>query len=239
MSYDPVATCLPGIGEQVLSVELPSVGGHMGALRERHLSSAVRRELGQHLNIPIVSTVIPVAGWPLLGRSATDFVAISPPASRSFAHVGELKWCSPGTDKLYEVIWDLFKMALMSRRADVLTAHLITGAPACMWPNALCGDVFSGGTYSPDELCRRRFSRGSRRTAWDDLLAGGSDRHPDRVPGQMTTVPTGEPVELRGPGGVWELRAVRVAIDESSADVPFTGGWPNDARPPDARRPLR
>jgi hypothetical protein len=82
-------------------------------------------------------------------------------------------------------------------------------------------------------------STGQPEDRWDYLLEGGNDRFPGRVPGQMTTVPTGDPVELGGPGGVWELRAVRVEITEHSNDVPFPEGWPTAARPPDARRPLR
>jgi hypothetical protein len=126
----------------------------------------------------------------------------------------------------------------MTRITGVRTAHLITGAPAAMWRTALCRDIFHGDTFDPEELCGRRFPRGSRRTCWDYLLEGGHDRHPDRVPARMTTAVVRDPVELAGPGGVWELRAVRVEIDEHAEDVPFTGGWPNNLRPADAQRPL-
>jgi len=51
-----------------------------------------------------------------------------PPGSRRSRHVGELKRCQVSDDKVYEAIWDLFKMALMTRLAGVRTAHLITGA---------------------------------------------------------------------------------------------------------------
>jgi hypothetical protein len=114
-----------------------------------------------------------------------DFVVEWPRGSRRFRHVGELKWCQLGDDKVYETIWDLFKLALMTRIPGVRTAHLITGAPNAMWPSALCVDIFDGGTFDTAELCTRRFPRGGQRTAWDYLLEGGYDRHPDRVPARI------------------------------------------------------
>jgi hypothetical protein len=102
----------------------------------------------------------------------------------------------------------------------------------------VCADIFNGGTFEPEALCLRRFPRGRRRTAWDYLLEGGYDRHPDRVPARMATTPVTEPVQLRGPGGSWELRAVRLQTGEQASDIPFAGGWPNGLRPADAHRPL-
>jgi hypothetical protein len=87
-------------------------------------------------------------------------------------HVAELKWCQAGDDKVYEAIWDLFKMALALRLPGMRTAHLITGAPVEMWPRAFCADLFAGGTFTVEELCARRFARGGRRFAWDYLPRG-------------------------------------------------------------------
>ena len=236
---EPMGVDLHEIAGHLASVQLAAVGGDMRALRERHLAASVREVLGRQLGTTVVSTVIPLAEWPSLGPSTTDFVADWPPGTRRPRHVGELKWCQVGGDKVYEAIWDLFKMALATRLRGLRSAHLITGAPAAMWPAAFCGDVFDGGTFTPDELCERRFARGSRRTAWDFLLEGGHDRHPDRVPAQIRTSRVAEPAALNGPGGTWELRAVRVEIDDGLGDVPFRDGWPNGVRPADARRPLR
>jgi hypothetical protein len=243
LSEDPVAASLPLIAKHLLSVQLAAVGGDMRALRERHLAAAVHNALGQHLTTTVVSTVIPLRDWPSLGRSATDFVVDWPPQSRRFRHVGELKWCQLGDDKVYEVIWDLFKMALMTRIAGVRTAHLVTGAPAAMWPTALCADIFHGGTFDPEELCRRRFPRGSRRTAWDHLLGGGYDRHRDRVPRCVATTQVQEPVELRGPGGMWScgrsasrstsrLRTFRSPVGGPTVCVPQTLGIHRCGRDP-------
>ncbi len=61
----------------------------------------------------------------------------------------ELKWCQQAHDKVHEVIWDLFKVALLSRLETVETAHLVTGAPVAMWSTAFCRDVFEGGCFEP------------------------------------------------------------------------------------------
>lgn len=208
----------------------------MRAFRERHLAGSVHEVIGRHLKTKVASIVIPVAEWPSLGRSATDLVVDWPPGSRRPRHVGELKWCQQGDEKVYEAIWDLFKMALVSRQAGVRTAHLITGAPVGMWPTALGGDILDGGTFEPSELCGRRFPRGARRTAWDHLLEGGYGRYPDRLPAQITTVPVGA-VDVSGPGGRWLLRAVRVAVEGATAELECPGGWPDGDRPSDARYP--
>ena len=111
-------------------------------------------------------------------------------------------------------------MALATRLMGMRTAHLITGAPSAMWPSALCADIFNGGTFEPQEPCLRRFPRGSQRTAWDYLLEGGHDRYPERVPARIATRQVIEPIQLRGPGGSGELRAVRVEVDGDAPDRP-------------------
>lgn len=237
MSVDPISECLPGIADHLLTVSMPALGGDLTRVRERHLSDAVREVVGRHLKTTVVSTVVKVPEWPRLGQSGTDFVVDWPPGSRRFRHVGELKWCQIGHDKVYEAIWDLFKMALVSRQPGVRTAHLITGAPAEMWPIAFCGDLFDGGTFSSDELCARRFGVGSKRLAWDYLLEGGYDRYPDRVPAEITATPVHEPVAIRVDEHTWELRVVAVSTTVRRDDMPFEGGWPRGLRPPDARRP--
>lgn len=142
-----------------------------------------------------------------------------------------------GWRQVYEAIWDLFKMALTTRIATVRTAHLITGAPEDTWPGTLAGELFMGGEFRPEELCELRFPRGSKRTAWDDLLDGGSDRHPERVPALIRTTPVGPSARLAGPGGVWQLRCVRVELEPGAEDVAFPGGWPHGNRLADARHP--
>ena len=183
----------------------------------------------------VVGKVIPVPGWPSLGRGGVDLAVVSGPSQ--YSALVEAKWCHSGTDKIYEAIWDLFKVALVERMPTVRTAYLVTGAPAGMWPSALCADLFEGGSFTPEELCTRRFPRGGRRTAWDYLLEGGYDRYPDRVPSAIITTPIADPVDVAVADQRWVLRAVTVAGVGTQPDVLFRDGWPHGDRPSDARRP--
>ena len=233
---DPVAACLPGAVDHLLEHSLREVAGDLTGLRERHLSAGVSASLGAVLDVNVASNRIPLADWPSLGKSGTDFVAAARPGPARF--VGELKWCQRGDDKVYEAIWDLFKMALTLRRPGIERAYLVTGAPASMWPRSFCGDLFDGGTFTVEELCARRFARGSRRTAWDWLLEGGYDRYPLRMPAHITTTPVAEPAVVEAAGESWQVRAVAVSYTSGLPDVPFDEGWPHGWRPHDARRPI-
>jgi hypothetical protein len=141
----------------------------------------------------------------------------------------ELKWCH--VDKLYEAIWDLFKMALLSTTGA--WAYLVTGAPLVVWEAGVGRELFDGAVHSPVDLCNVRLPWGQTLRAWDDLLWGGYDKCPTSVPAQISTrVIAREPVSAG-----WELRVVRVgALGEEV--TPFNGGWPFP-RPADAVRPLR
>ena len=228
---DPIAACLPGIAEHVVAATLPGAGG-IGGVRERDLTASTCAMLSAHLGEPVAPKVIALPDWPRLGNSPLDFV------SHDVRHVGELKWCQAHDDKVYEAIWDLFKLACAVRLPSVQAGYLVTGAPAPMWLSSPCRDLFDGGTFTPEELCSRRFRQGSRRTMWDYLLEGGYDRYPDRVPAHITTVPAGSAVVEDGDHR-WLLRAVTVLPRPGPPDVPFPNGWPRGDRPADARRPIQ
>ena len=140
--------------------------GSLSAAREKHLKKAVKTVLEEHLGLPVKQIVVPLDDWPSLGRSTTDIVVEDPPGSRRPRHVAELKWCLHGReDKVHEAIWDLFKMALMSRKAEVRSAHLITGvarAPVDRWSDALCRDIFDGGCSGPRRFASVRFPTGGQ-----------------------------------------------------------------------------
>lgn len=236
MTADPIAQSLPEVAKQLATVALTEGTDDLRTLRERHLSDAVCSVLGDRFKTTVRPRVVGLTGWPLLGRAGTDYVVDPPPGSGRPRYVGELKWCQAGQDKVHEAIWDLFKMALSTRRPGVEAAHLVTGAPVEMWPTAFCADLFDDGTFTPEELCSRRFNRGSRRNAWDWLLEGGYERFPERVPARMTTRLVGS-AQIHAAGLAWELRAIAVAVGEGTEDVPFAGGWPHGNRPEDARYP--
>ena len=210
--------------------------GSIDLLREKHLVEALEAGLASSCGGRIaVGRVISIPGWPSLGRSGVD-LAVEGPA-RQYPVLIEAKWCHSGRDKIYEAIWDLFKMALGLRRADTLSSYLITGAPSTMWRSGFTIDLFEGGEFTPQELCGRMlpWGREPRWLAWDDLLYGGSDRFPDEVPASIVTEPILEPVELAS-APKWMIKAVRVSVPDTTP-VPFAGGWPQGLRPPHARHP--
>jgi hypothetical protein len=181
---------------------------------------------------------VPVAGWPALGRSTTDTVVETQPGSRAPYLVAELKWIRTGGDyKIYEAMWDLFKMALQMRAPTVHGAYLITGAPSPAWQSDPCADLFSDGLHHVDELCRRRSNTRTSWLIWDWMLDGGGDRAPEAVPSPIRTVALPSVSVTAGPHE-WSLRAVRVEVPSNAIDIPFAAGWPRGDRPADAKRPL-
>src|SRR5205823_5648032 len=101
--------------------------------------------------------------------------------------VAELKWCQQGRrhNKVYEAVWDLFKVALLVDQYAV-DGYLVTGAPLGEWSEALCDELFGSGTVVSTDLFAGTFPNG--RLVWDWLLQGGYDRYPQEVPSEITTV---------------------------------------------------
>jgi hypothetical protein len=230
---DPVATALPEIG-----AELERLGrshGGLAHLRERHLKQAVHSVLARCTGATVVECNLAVPGWPLLGRSTTDAVVESKPGSRLPTLVAELKWITAtGEVKIYEAIWDAFKMALESKLPNVTGAYLITGAPTAAWKRDPCVDLFTSCTHSVDELCERRSRSPKRWLIWDWLLEGGNDRAPDYVPSPFRTVAL-QSVVVGSAHQTWELRAARVEVADDAEHVPFINRWPRGTSPADAR----
>ena len=204
-------------------------------LREmRDLTPALRDALAADYGSERVGggkTMVP--GWPDAGN--VDAFVRHSGSSRGLSLAAELKSCHDEHDKVHEGIWDLFKMALLTTRADVEAALLVTAASEAVWTKAFCRDLFVGKTHSPVELCARRFPAGSRRLVWDWLLEGGYDRFPRWVPSEITTRLVAD--EMLVCGQPWRLRAVLVGV-RGDAVVPF-GGWPDGKRPSSAKQPPR
>jgi hypothetical protein len=230
-----VARDLP-VALEYLAEKLVARVGSVDLLREKHLAEALKTGLEAQTRARVtVGTVVPIPGWPSLGRSGVD-VAVMTGAAR-YPVLLEAKWCHSGRDKIYEAIWDLFKVALGLRRPETHASFLVTGAPSAMWPTGFCRDLFEGGTFTPEELCSRMlpWGRQPRWLAWDDLLYGGKDRFPDEVPAVIQTEPVVEPADIPVTPK-WTIRAVSISVPES-IPVPFTGGWPHGSRPANARHP--
>ncbi len=203
----------------------------VGALRERKdlepsalavlmTVFGTRAEKGRRVLIP---------DWPGVGN--VDLLLRRPDPEDALAWMCELKWCGPGNDVLYEAIWDLFKMALGKTREDHPATFLMTGAEKSLWAGSAFADLFETKNHVSEELCQRRLPDRRETIAWDDLLRGGYDKHPEHLPAEITTESVG-----RATIGDWELRAVRIRAVSDDL-IPMTGGWPRGARPADARHP--
>jgi hypothetical protein len=234
-AHDPIAGALPQIAATLRSQVRED--GTLAHLREHHLNAAVRQVLARQLGASVVEIVVPVAGWPSLGRSTTDTVVESKTGTCVPRLVAELKWISAsGEYKVYEAMWDLFKMALQSRMSTVRAAYLITGAPPAAWQGDPCAGLFSDDLHRVDTLCQRRSNTRKRWLIWDWLLEGGRDRAPEFVPSPIRTVMLPSVTVRAGPHA-WDLRAVRVEVPDDATEIPFLNGWPHGDRPADAKRP--
>ncbi len=203
--------------------------GGFGQLGEvKHLEPVLVETLAPHVAPATVEknrkTAIP--NWSPVGN--VDLLARS---GNRLALAAELKWGNH--DKIYEGIWDLFKMALLAKDSGRPSTYLVMGAPTTAWLTAVGHAVFSDGIHTPQGLCALTFPK---RPAWDYLLEGGHEKCPACVPAQIETSLVARE-RLTGAGPEWELRAVRVRPVGSDV-VPFHGGWPFGNRPPDAKYPL-
>ena len=227
-----VTAAVAEAAQRLEKTTVPALGSLLG-VKEKHLTDDLKACLEQQAGHSAATRRVPVAAWS--SRGAVDIVVpgdATPPRPRLAL---ELKWCQEHTDKVHEAIWDLFKLALLSRLETVETAVLVTGAPVPMWETAFCGDIFEGGRFEPEELCSRRFpTRGSARLAWNWLLEGGGDHFPAIAPAVIETRRIAS-AQVHDGDRTWEIRAV--SVHPSSADVPFFEGWPRGERPADARRP--
>ncbi len=210
--------------------------GSIDRVRETHLVEALEAGLTRPAGSKVaVGTVIAIPQWPSLGRSGVDLAVVS--GRSQYPAMFEAKWCHSGKNKIYEAIWDLFKMAVGSRRPDTGATFLVTGAPSSMWRTGFCTDLFEGGDFDAPELCSRLlpWGREPRWLAWDDLLYGGHDRFPDEVPATITTKPVVDALKVASEPAWW-IRAVHVSVRDSTP-VRFVNGWPNGIRPRNARHP--
>jgi hypothetical protein len=229
-----VASSLPVAARYLVEVVVPRLGSP-DRVREKDLAEALTSGLTNEAGFDIaVNRTISIPGWPSLGRSGVDLAVKAPDG---YPGLLEAKWCHSGNDKMYEGIWDLFKMALGLRRPDTEGTFLVTGAPTAMWHDGFCGDLLGEGHFTPEELCSRMLPRGRqpRWLAWDDLLYGGWDRYPEEVPAVIATEPVADPVQVHL-DQPWLIKAVRISVVDATP-VAFPGGWPDGRRPVGARHP--
>ena len=204
--------------------------GVAGLGERKHMEPGTVRALGPTFGERVEKDrKVAIPHWSHVGN--VDLIVRDAPGSKTPSVVGELKWCGPGRDVLYEGIWDMFKIALATTREDHPTGYLISGAEMAMWDNSAFSDLFDTAVHDPAELCSRHLPDRKQTIAWDDLLRGGYDHHPDRVPTRIETREVG-----RAPIGEWELRVVQVFASVGEW-LTMEGGWPGGKRPADAAHP--
>ena len=104
---------------------------------------------------------VSVPHWASVGHA--DLLVRDASRADRLRWVAELKWCRPEHDILYELIWDMFKMALVTSREDHPTAYLIAGAERSMWETSAFADLFDDATHDTVESARVRCQIARRR----------------------------------------------------------------------------
>ncbi len=216
-----------------LQITMPSVparaptAGQIG-VRESDLQRALCRALQAQLgSVASIEGPLPPAvkeHWSgRLGRA--DVVA----SLDSTSVYLETKLCAD--DKLYEAVWDLLKLALLTALSEPAVGYLVYAAPEAGWksktdrPTALFEDGATGVVELLGDYCTN---------PWRWCLDGTKTARPTSLPARVATVRVGS-AAIGTPGGAWEVRCVRVQGDAGDGWVRFGGdGWPlPDRRPPD------
>jgi len=126
-------------------------------------------------------------------------------------------------DKLYEAVWDVLKVALVTALAEHSAGYVIYVAPKDGWapredrPVGLFQDTDMGIA----ELLREEYAE-----AWGWCLEGTKTTRPLQLPAEIRTHHIAT-LRIQAPGPDWELRCIRVEGDARAGWVPFDSeGWP-------------
>jgi hypothetical protein len=187
---------------------------------EADLRRAFRRALQLQLGpvvVPEGASGFSLADWP--GRLLGPDVVVRHPEDRADRAYAEMKWCRE--NKMFEVLWDLFKLSLAAGVNGVEAGYLVVGAPGHAWRNDAwgCSTLLADEEWSTRELLVR-YER-----AWGDLLKGNRAARPKRLPETIsTTLLAAVPIHLASEPA-WELRVAKVE-DRATGWVEFVGDWP-------------
>jgi hypothetical protein len=196
------------------------------AVTESDMRSAMRRALQMQLGPridPEAKCALPY--WPRVG--AAD-LAVRPDDPDERRRVLELKWCR--TDKLYESLWDVLKVASARQLPEVGGAYVVVAAPESRWgASPVAAELFDRdhSVAVADVLTRLK-------REWTWLLAGVTSARPVRLPEIIAVTPIADAPIHVAEGEDWSIRAIRVAASDTTIDL--VAGW----RPADAfeHRPL-
>ena len=195
--------------------------GHIG-VRESDLQRSVCRAIQAQLgSVAAVDGPLPPAmkehwgGW--LGR-----VDVLARPSRTEEIYFETKLC--GADRLYEVVWDLLKLSLMTALNEETAGYLVYALPQAAWElnqNDFAA-IFETGHVALGDLLYDRYP-----DPWQWCLDGTRSTRPVNLPAHVRTEHAGS-ARISVAGGAWELRAVLVQGDSAAGWVSFgPDGWPD------------
>jgi hypothetical protein len=207
---------------QITMASVPARASETGQIgvRESDLQRALCRALQAQLgSVASIESPLPPAvkeHWSgRLGRA--DVVAHLDSTEAYF----ETKLCA--TDKLYEAVWDLLKLALLTALPEPAAGYLVYAAPEAGWepktdrPTA----IFEDGRTGAVELLRDRYAN-----PWRWCLDGTKTARPTRLPAHVATERVGS-ARIGTPNGAWEVRCVRVKGEIRDGWVHLGGdGWP-------------
>lgn len=197
-----------------------SAVGEVG-VHESDLQRALCRGLQAQLG-PVVSVEGPLPAvvkehWS--GRLGRVDVLMRPAGSTEVYF--ETKLC--GVDKLYEVIWDLLKLALLTALPEAAAGYLVYAAPEAGWTpkQDRPTKIFEGDVFDVAELLRDHYPN-----PWRWCLGGTTTTRPIRLPAHVRTERVGS-ATIGVSGGDWEVRCVRVQGDATKGWINFgSDGWP-------------
>jgi hypothetical protein len=193
----------------------------LDAVREKHFREALRAALEDAGEVCAQEVRPELAGWPNVegGKLGGFDLAVTARDGTGYRYLVELKWCY--VDKLWETLWDAFKVSLASGLDATEAAYVIAGAPATFWGKpADCAELFADGVWSTRDLISR-YS-----TNWSWLLGESSKSQPRRLPDLIRTeLVANEPLQLSD--SVWVIKAISItpATEET---IDFDNGWPAD-----------
>lgn len=211
---------------RAVSFAAGSIETQLGALgvdgiREKQFRAALRTAL-EDAGETCAQEVRPdLPGWPNVegGKLGGFDLAVANSDGVGYRVLAELKWCY--VDKLWETLWDAFKISLASQLEGTEAAYVIAGAPATLWGKpADCAELFADDVWSPRDLISRYT------TNWSWLLGESSKSQPRQLPERIRTeLVASEPLQL--PDSEWVIKAMSVR-PVGDARVEFENGWPTD-----------
>jgi len=154
------------------------------------------------------------AGW--LGR--VDVLA--KPEESGEVYI-ETKLCL--IDKLYEAVWDVLKVALVTALVQDASGYVLYAAPQEGWTprEDRPVEIFGDTALTVSELLRERFP-----DAWAWCLDGTKTTRPISLPAEIRTERIGS-ARIQSPRADWEIRCIRVEGDSRGGWVSFDSeGWP-------------